>query len=86
MDEVEAGKNRIWSAPNLTSADIGLAKWSVDDLQKYLKSGTSRRAGVLGPMNEVIGHSLRYLTDADAAAMAVYSRAFLQSGRVHIRL
>ena len=48
IDEVEAGKDRTWSAPNITSAEIGLAKWSLNDLQKYLKSGASRRAGVLG--------------------------------------
>jgi len=80
VDEVEAGKNRTWSAPNLTSAEIGLAKWSVDDLKKYLKSGASRRAGVLGPMNEVIANSLRYLTDADAAAMAVYIKSLPAGG------
>ena len=77
---LKPGKSRTWSAPNLTSADIGLAKWSVDDLQKYLKSGSSRRAGVLGPMNEVIGNSLRYLTDADASAMALYLKSLPAAG------
>jgi mono/diheme cytochrome c family protein len=72
VGEVEGGMNRIWSAPNLTSADSGQAKWSVEELQKYLKTGSSRRAGAFGPMNEVIGNSLRYLTDADAAALATY--------------
>jgi mono/diheme cytochrome c family protein len=80
IDEVEAGKNRIWSAPNLTSAETGLAKWSADDVQKYLKNGTCRRAGVLGPMNEVIANSLRYLTDADAAAMALYLKSLPAAG------
>jgi mono/diheme cytochrome c family protein len=80
IDEVEAGKSRAWSAPNLTSAEIGLAKWSVDELQKYLKSGSCRRAGVLGPMNEVIANSLRYLTDADAAAMAAYIKSLPAGG------
>jgi mono/diheme cytochrome c family protein len=80
MDEVEDGKIRTWSAPNLTSADMGLAKWSVDELQKYLKSGSSRRAGVLGPMNEVIGNSLRYLTDADVAAMSLYLKSLPAAG------
>jgi mono/diheme cytochrome c family protein len=73
--EVEAGKSRTWSAPNLTSAESGLAKWSVEDLQKYLKTGSSRRAGALGPMNEVIGNSLRYLTDADVAALVGYIKS-----------
>ena len=80
-DEVEDGKSRTWSAPNLTSAEFGLAKWSVDDLQKYLKSGSNRRAGVLGPMNEVIANSLRHLTDADAAAMAVYIKSLPAGGK-----
>jgi mono/diheme cytochrome c family protein len=80
IDEVEDGKSRTWSAPNLTQADIGLAKWSVDELQKYLKSGSSRRAGVFGPMNEVIGNSLRHLTDADVAAMALYIKSLPAAG------
>jgi len=80
IDEVEPGKSRTWSAPNLTSADIGLAKWSVEELQKYLKSGTNHRAGVFGPMNEVIANSLRYLTDSDAAAMAVYFKSLPAGG------
>jgi mono/diheme cytochrome c family protein len=82
IDEVETGKSRTWSAPNLTSADIGLAKWSADDLQKYLKRGSCRRAGVLGPMNEVIGNSLRHLTDADAAAMAAYIKSLPAGGEI----
>jgi mono/diheme cytochrome c family protein len=80
IDEVEDGKDRTWSAPNLTSAEFGLAKWSADDLQKYLKSGSNRRTGVLGPMNEVIANSLRHLTDADAAAMAVYIKSLPAGG------
>jgi mono/diheme cytochrome c family protein len=80
IDEVEAGKDRTWSAPNITSAEIGLAKWSLNDLQKYLKSGASRRAGVLGPMNEVIANSLSDMTDADAAAMALYVKSLPAAG------
>jgi mono/diheme cytochrome c family protein len=75
IGEVEAGKDRVWSAPNLTSAQSGLAKWSVEDVQKYLKTGNSRRAGVFGPMNEVIANSLRYLTDDDVTALAAYLKA-----------
>jgi mono/diheme cytochrome c family protein len=75
IDGVEPGKSRAWSAPNLTSAESGLAKWSVEDLQKYLKTGNSRRAGAFGPMNEVIGNSLQYLTDSDVAAVAAYIKS-----------
>jgi mono/diheme cytochrome c family protein len=80
LDEVEDGKIRLWSAPNLTSAPFGLAKWSVEDLQKYLKLGSSRRAGIFGPMNEVVANSLRYLTDDDAAAMATYIKSIPANG------
>jgi mono/diheme cytochrome c family protein len=73
--QVEDGKYRNWSAPNLTSAQSGLAQWSLDDLKKYLKTGYSRRAGVLGPMNEVIANSLRHLNDSDIAAMAIYLKS-----------
>jgi mono/diheme cytochrome c family protein len=84
LGEVESGKYRMWSAPNLTPAESGLARWSVDDLKKYLKTGYSRRAGVLGPMNEVIASSLRHLNDADIAAMAIYLKSLpagAESGR-----
>jgi mono/diheme cytochrome c family protein len=80
VSEVESGKNRIWSAPNLTSAESGLAKWSAEDLRKYLKTGHSRRAGILGPMNEVIANSLRYLTDADLLAMVTFIKSAPANG------
>jgi mono/diheme cytochrome c family protein len=80
IGEVEPGKNRSWSAPNLTSAESGLARWPLEELEKYLKSGFSRRAGVLGPMNEVVANSLRYLNDSDIAAMAVYLKSLPANG------
>jgi mono/diheme cytochrome c family protein len=80
VGEVEPGKNRNWSAPNLTGAHSGLAKWSVEELEKYLKGGFSRRAGVLGPMNEVVANSLRYLSAADVMAIAVYLKSVPASG------
>jgi mono/diheme cytochrome c family protein len=80
VGEVEPSKQRAWSAPNLTGAQSGLAKWSLEDLQKYLKGGFSRRAGVLGPMNEVIANSLRYLSDSDIAAIAVYLKSLPANG------
>jgi len=72
MEEVEDGRMRRWTAPNLTSEKSGIGAWSSDDLKKYLKNGHSRRAGVYGPMNEVFANSLRYLTDEDLDAMVVY--------------
>ncbi len=74
MTRVE-GKLSAWSAPNLTSADVGLAMWTVDDITDYLKLGVSHRAGVFGPMNEVVVNSTRHLSRDDVRAMAVYLKS-----------
>ena len=68
-------KLSAWSAPNLTSADSGLAIWSVDDIADYLKLGVSHRAGVFGPMNKVVMNSTRHLSREDVLAMAVYLKS-----------
>ncbi len=75
VDDVGEGRSRAWSAPNLTSVDSGLDKWSVEDLSKYLRSGANRHGGTFGPMNEVILNSTRYLTATDAASMAEYLKS-----------
>lgn len=74
MDSVE-GKLSAWSAANLTSADSGLAMWSVQDITDYLKLGFSHRAGVFGPMNKVVVGSTRHLSTEDVQAMAVYLKS-----------
>jgi mono/diheme cytochrome c family protein len=74
-DFVAPGQRRAWSAVNLTAAASGLGAWSMEDLKKYLRTGHSRRAGIFGPMNEVVINGLQYLTDADARAMAVYLKS-----------
>lgn len=61
-----------WSSVNLTSATDGLGGWSVEDIADYLRYGYTLKAGVFGAMNEVVGNSTRYLTDADAQAIAAY--------------
>jgi mono/diheme cytochrome c family protein len=74
MTRVE-GKLSAWSAPNLTAADSGLALWTVDDVTDYLKLGVSHRAGVFGPMNEVVVNSTRHLSREDVRAIAVYLKS-----------
>ncbi|WGR93353.1 cytochrome c [Bradyrhizobium sp. ISRA435] len=81
MDWVPPGKMRPWSAPNLTGARDGLASWRVSDIEGYLKSGHSPRAGIFGPMNEVVGNSTRHLDDADTHAMAVYLKDLAPAGK-----
>ena len=73
LDEVAEGKVRKWSAPNLSPAKGGLEKWSASDIVKYLKTGfTVSRAGVWGPMNDVVLNSTSKMTDEDLQAMAAY--------------
>ena len=73
-DETD-GKLLSWSATNLTSAESGLGFWSVDDIVSYLQLGVSSRAGVFGPMNEVVLNGTRHLNEGDLRAMAVYLKS-----------
>jgi mono/diheme cytochrome c family protein len=62
-----------WYAPSLTSdKDGGLGDWSIKDIVDLLQAGISDRGAVYGPMAEVTYHSLQYMTDEDAKAMAAY--------------
>ena len=74
MTSVE-GKLSAWSAPNLTSADNGLAMWHEEDIRDYLKLGFNQRAGVFGPMNKVVVNSTRHMSVEDVTAMAVYLKS-----------
>jgi mono/diheme cytochrome c family protein len=70
---VEGLETRAWSAVNLTSAGLGLASWSEDELVEYLKTGYSMtRAMAFGPMTEVISHSTQHLSIPDLQAMVRY--------------
>jgi mono/diheme cytochrome c family protein len=69
------GRSLNWSATNLTSAQSGLGSWSEDDIVSYLQSGVSSRAGVFGPMNEVILDGTMHMQDQDLRAMAVYLKS-----------
>jgi mono/diheme cytochrome c family protein len=75
LDKVSGNDIRPWSAVNLTSADSGLKRWTVEDIASYLKSGHGTRTGAFGPMNEVIVNSTREWTDADLQAAAVYLKS-----------
>src|SRR5690606_6555001 len=74
-DQVADGKYRMWSGVNLTSAKSGLGGWPVEQIAKYLKTGHSTKAGIYGPMNEVIINSLQHLSAEDTKAMAVYIKS-----------
>ena len=76
--EFEGGMipNQNWYAPSLTSnQEAGLGNWSEKDIADLLQVGVSMRSTVYGPMAEVVYNSLQYLSDQDAAAMAVYLKS-----------
>lgn len=72
---VAPGKERDWFAVNLTNSKHGLAAWSEADLVRYFKTGVSPRGSTLGPMNEVVAHSLSHLREDDLRAIAVYLKS-----------
>ena len=74
-DKNRKGNYVPWSAVNLTSANVGLAAWSADDLHAYLKNGVSKRATTYGPMNDVIMNSTSKLTEDDLKAVVTYIKA-----------
>lgn len=62
-----------WYAPSLTSLqEASTSDWAVPEIVNLLRTGLSSRAAVAGPMADVTGQSLQYLTHDDAGAMAVY--------------
>jgi mono/diheme cytochrome c family protein len=65
-----------WLAYNLTSAASGIGDWQARDIAAYLRAGRADGHGVAaGPMAEAVGYSLRYLTQADADALATYLKS-----------
>lgn len=62
-----------WYAPSLSSpAEAGVADWPLADIERLLATGRAPGGTVLGPMAEVVLHSLQYLEPADIRAMAVF--------------
>ncbi|KQZ99834.1 cytochrome C [Mesorhizobium sp. Root157] len=71
--EMAGGDIGFWHAPNITSdANSGIGGWSVEELIAYMRDGQIAKSQAAGPMAEAIDHSLRFLTEEDLKAMAVY--------------
>ncbi|SNB79418.1 Cytochrome c, mono- and diheme variants [Arboricoccus pini] len=66
-----------WQAYNITSdVKTGIGGWTEEDLAAYLKNGFAEGHGAAaGSMAEVVSYSLRYLTDADLKAIAIYLKS-----------
>lgn len=71
--EMAGGEVGPWHAPNITSdANSGIGGWSIEELVAYMRDGHTAKSQAAGPMAEAIDHSLRFLTEEDLQAMAVY--------------
>lgn len=65
-----------WYAPSLQSPDeAGVRDWDIAQIVALLRTGTSDRGTVHGPMAEVVHGSTQYLSPSDAAAMATYLKS-----------
>jgi mono/diheme cytochrome c family protein len=73
-----------WYALNITSNPLtGLGKWSVEDIARYLKTGSLKdKTTVLGPMAEVVHNSTGKMTDADLLAMATYLKTIPSNSKL----
>ncbi|MBI5720409.1 MAG: c-type cytochrome [Burkholderiales bacterium] len=78
-EATEPGGNIVstqqWYAPSLADAhEAGVGDWPLEDVVALLKTGTSPRGTVMGPMAEVVARSTQHLAEADLRAMAEYLR------------
>lgn len=65
-----------WYAPSLTARDeASVADWPLQDIARWLQSGTSPQGAAFGPMAEIVFQSTQYLSNDDALAMATYLKA-----------
>jgi mono/diheme cytochrome c family protein len=65
-----------WYAPSLSAgSEAGLGNWELPHIVQQLRTGVSPRGAVFGPMAEVVGQSLQYLSEPDVMAMAIYLKS-----------
>jgi mono/diheme cytochrome c family protein len=62
-----------WYAPDLTEdRRTGIGSWSIEEIVRYLKTGTNSYDIASGPMAEVVSNSTSHVTDSDLLAIATY--------------
>jgi mono/diheme cytochrome c family protein len=65
-----------WYAPSLRNdPNIGLGRWSEEDVAQFLKTGRNQHAVVFGSMTEAFNNSLQFFNDEDLAAVAHYLKS-----------
>ena len=65
-----------WTAPSLRGEPgTGLAGWSTQNVEDFLKTGRTGAASAFGSMADVVQHSTQYLSDPDLRAIGVYLKS-----------
>ena len=65
-----------WFATNITpNRQTGIGTWSIEETVAFLRRGQNQRMVAEGPMAEVVHNSLKWLADADLAAVAEYLKS-----------
>jgi mono/diheme cytochrome c family protein len=73
---LRGGRLQGWFAPDITNdAQVGLGRWSSDDLVAYLKTGHNRITTATGPMAEEISLSTSKMADDDLTSIATYLKS-----------
>jgi mono/diheme cytochrome c family protein len=70
-----------WLASNLTGEhNVGLGRWSEQDLATFLKTGANQHASAFGAMTSVISNSTQAMNDTDVTAMSRYLKSLPSAG------
>ena len=70
-----------WKASSLRGEmDVGLGRWSEDEIAVFLKIGHNGRASVYGSMMDAFNNSTQYMSDDDLRAIAHYLKSLPPSG------
>ena len=65
-----------WKAASLRGEkNVGLGRWSADDVKAFLLHGRNEHGIVYGSMLDAFNNSTQYLSDADAGAVASYLKS-----------
>lgn len=65
-----------WVAPSLRNEHGGgLARWSEADIAEFLKTGRNSHSASFGAMNDVVAHSMQYMSNDDLAGIAKYLKS-----------
>ena len=77
LRQLTGGMVDRWLAPNISSDKLaGLGNRTIVSIVQFLGTGAGTSEGVaFGPMAAVVHDSLRYLTNTDLHAIAVYLKA-----------